>query len=440
MGAPIIPDRLLVLGLDGLDLDAPGEAALAHMPRLSALLVENRAVRFPTALPNNSIACWTSWFCGRGPGAHGMVDFVLPLDRTGTYRLTSSADRVAPALWEELSARGRRVVVYNVPGTYPATPVNGIMIAGAPVLSRRHLTFPDYLPPRIARRLDGYRDDLKFEVAGSDEDSCLAAASNMSQILSEHVEIASGLLAEPWDAFIAVLTMTDRLLHHFHHRLAPCTDDTKPCLCARAVADALARLDDFVGALVDEWRGKARIVLASDHGFQPCSWRWHWADALEKEGWFVRRADGTPASGDAIDVARADTERSLLWPSPASTMGLTFAPRVTAGERKRLAREIAARFSDVTAPDHETAVERVIDVDDIAAGPLRARFPDLLVVPRNGAIALTSRPGRTAFSPSPRSGTHTLYASCAIVGGKPDVALGFGNLFAAANLPAPGSA
>jgi predicted AlkP superfamily phosphohydrolase/phosphomutase len=71
-----------------------------------------------------------SFATGVNPGRHGIFDFVRRL--AGNYRLCliTSRDVKMPTLWRMLSDAGKRVAVINVPMTYPAEAVNGVMITG----------------------------------------------------------------------------------------------------------------------------------------------------------------------------------------------------------------------------------------------------------------------------------------------------------------------
>ncbi|MCZ7584528.1 MAG: alkaline phosphatase family protein [Deltaproteobacteria bacterium] len=152
---------LLILGMDGLDLAAPGEGAA-----LDALFVRPRdAVSRRDAadpLPNNSVALWNCWMSGADASRHGLPDFVVRAGDPGTMRLIQSSDRLTPPLWERAAAQGARCVVFNVPATYPATPVNGVMVAGSPIAARAGLTCPSPLPPALESRLTSHRSDLEF--------------------------------------------------------------------------------------------------------------------------------------------------------------------------------------------------------------------------------------------------------------------------------------
>lgn len=88
---------------------------------------------------------WSSIITGANPAEHGIFGFTdfAP----GTYRMTfpNFASLKAPAFWER-DGEGRSVIV-NVPATYPARELNGVLIAGFVALNLEKATYPQsWLP------------------------------------------------------------------------------------------------------------------------------------------------------------------------------------------------------------------------------------------------------------------------------------------------------
>jgi predicted AlkP superfamily phosphohydrolase/phosphomutase len=407
--------RLLILGLDGLNLSAPGSGALKWMPRLSDLLASRKVQDLPAIIPNNSVACWTSWFCGCDPSHHAMVDFVQHDPASGFYRLSDSSDRAAQVLWEMFGAKSKRCVVFNVPGTYPATSLNGVMIAGSPIRSRQHLTWPKPLNARLEKHLAAYRSDLEFDAPGKDDpkrDELMA--KSMVDIMIRHLNLTQCLLSEDWDLFIAVQTMTDRLLHHFYPVIFGQDDDENGI--SPIIESGFRRLDEFVEKTVTKWRDEAKIFIVSDHGFQPCLYEFHIADWLEQKALFVRKEEpGNSPGPNRFDVSSADHARSLLIPAPASSMGLRFNDSIveSKNQREEIIAELEKGLNELRAPDGQSAIDSLTPREKLYSGPHLSRLPDLLLQTRNGQIALTSKTGSELFTTPERKGMHSLRAYCA---------------------------
>ncbi len=123
--------RVIVIGMDGLS-----------WPVIDALLAEGRLPSFRQALQSGSDrilrsttppltpAAWSTLFSGLPPSQHRVFDFTAREAGSYRFRLCTSTDRQARMLWSLASDQGRKVVVLNVPMTYPPVEVNGIMVSG----------------------------------------------------------------------------------------------------------------------------------------------------------------------------------------------------------------------------------------------------------------------------------------------------------------------
>ena len=132
--------RTLIVGFDGATGDLCERwISEDRMPVLAGLMGDGSHGPMRSTLPSNSAVAWTSLSTGASPGRHGIFDFVLPRGTDYGYRVATREDRRVPALWSHASARGARVGIVNIPMTFPAEPVNGVMVSGmdAPQLDDR---------------------------------------------------------------------------------------------------------------------------------------------------------------------------------------------------------------------------------------------------------------------------------------------------------------
>ncbi|MCX6551437.1 MAG: alkaline phosphatase family protein [Acidobacteria bacterium] len=121
---------VIVVGLDAVDWDLldPLIASRA-MPNLAQLVREGDAGQLATLHPPLSPIVWTSMMTGADPVRHGVLDFVRLRPDTGDKEPITSSERKVPAIWNMASAAGKRVAVFGLWATYPAEPVNGLMVS-----------------------------------------------------------------------------------------------------------------------------------------------------------------------------------------------------------------------------------------------------------------------------------------------------------------------
>ena len=129
--------KVAVLGLDGVPFSLLQELfATGVMPRLAEVARSGSFMRMETSLPCVSSVAWTSFMTGKNPGGHGIFGFTDLAPGRIALRLPSFDDISSPVMWHV--AQGKRSVVVNLPFTYPARPLQGLLISGfvAPILER----------------------------------------------------------------------------------------------------------------------------------------------------------------------------------------------------------------------------------------------------------------------------------------------------------------
>ena len=153
-------NKLLIIGLDGatLDLIEPW-AKEGKLPVLAGLMQRGAYGRLKSVLPVLSSAAWTSFMTGMNPGKHGLFDFVKRAPNSYWLRPVNRSHIRSASLWKLLSSEGKRVVVVNVPMTYPPEQVNGILITGLGTPAYKTFTYPEDLSQVLVDR--GYQADLE---------------------------------------------------------------------------------------------------------------------------------------------------------------------------------------------------------------------------------------------------------------------------------------
>ncbi len=249
--------RVAVLGLDGVPfplLESLFDAGV--MPRLAEVARAGSFVKMRTSLPAVSSVAWTSFMTGTNPGAHGIFGFTDLKAGEIAVHLPSFDDVRQPALWNRLP--GRTSVVVNLPFTYPARPLEGVLVAGfvSPIFDRA--IYPPSLIPWLKSK--NYRIDVD-SVRGRQDPGFLI--EDLFDTLNLRGQVMMDLMeSNPWDLFVGVITGTDRLHHFFFDAFSDHAHRFH-----KDFLDYYRRVDACIGTLVERLQGRARLIVLSDHGF-----------------------------------------------------------------------------------------------------------------------------------------------------------------------------
>lgn len=263
----------MVIALDGATwaLARPWMEA-GHMPHLQQLVSDGVYADMHAELPPSSVPNWPAFMTGKNAGKHGCV-WWLKRDSAGRLdRVPIDARSVeGDTLWSYLSSLGKRVIVQNVPVTYPVEPVNGVLISG--LLTPRtaqDFVYPPELKAEVDRAVGGYRVYPRGNYARGREQIFLDALIGNIQ---QHTQAADYLLkTQPWDFFILVLGPTDEGAHKYWHYQDPQHHLYKASEAAK-FGDSLPKLymaaDAAIGQLRQNLGPNDTLIVMSDHGFGP---------------------------------------------------------------------------------------------------------------------------------------------------------------------------
>lgn len=378
--------KVVILGLDGVCWSQVQRlAAQGTMPRLGALTRDSFCGPMLSTRPEISPVAWTTFFTARPPGHHGIYGFTEFEPGSYQIRYNSSAQVRVPFIWDRLGLGNRRSVALNIPLTYPARPLAGIMVSGFVALDYDRAAYPGWVAQYL--RETGYRLEADFEKVRQDREAFLA---DLDQALGGRSRLLERFWPEDWDLFALVITDTDRLHHFFWQE----SEEDGPI--SEYFQDFFRRVDEIVGRVFDlagDLAGKENedvyLVMLSDHGFTGVKKEFHLNRWLAAQG-FQAQA-GPKSLALALDPTRIYLNRP-----PRFAQG-----RVSPAEISALSDRIRAGLMD------EPAVAGVISGQDIFAGPALALAPDLVVRPAPGYEFKAKFTPGPVYTPSPLQGTHT---------------------------------
>ncbi len=158
MGSGKRRKKVVVIGLDGVPHSFIQKMLQrGELPNFKALLSEGSLARMRSTIPCVSSVAWSSYMTGRNPGKHNIYGFVDRDPKSLDIYIPTSKNMGCQTLWEALGQQGKRVLVINVPLTYPPRPVNGILIGCFLCMNIDKVAYPKEISQTL--KTMGYRID-----------------------------------------------------------------------------------------------------------------------------------------------------------------------------------------------------------------------------------------------------------------------------------------
>ncbi|HET9209062.1 MAG TPA: alkaline phosphatase family protein [Thermoanaerobaculia bacterium] len=413
--APRHRPPLIVIGIDG------GEWKVIHrlwsegkLPNFKAIADRGVTAILHTAY-NSSPVIWTTIATGVRPDVHGITDFVVSTPRGDVP--VSSAVRKVPALWNMLSRTGRRVAVLGWWASWPAEPVNGVVLSDRALLDLDARVSPASYLPRF--QADLRAADADPGLFGNDE------AQRRDRVMARS---AARMVREGYDLILLYFRSTDIVSHNEWKYFEPKDFDPIAPREMAAHRDLVPRVyeavDQEIGRILAAAPRGSDVLVMSDHGFHSAHREEIKAlvdmDAiLERLGYLTRGEGG-------IDFART---RVYTYGSPdfERVKMLRFAlagrepgGRVRPEEREALRRRLEADLAAVT----NDRGEPVLFLRDVR--PNRGEDGDFAAIVRLPLVTPVLKVGGQPFPPALRSlgrisGTHTPSTHGIFLAAGPDI-------------------
>jgi len=413
---PVHGPPLIVIGIDGGEWKVIRRLwAEGKLPNLKAISERGVATTLHTAY-NSSPVIWTTIATGVTPPVHGITDFVVPTPQGDVP--VSSAVRKVPALWNMATRAGRKVAVLGWWASWPAEPVDGVVLSDRALLDLDARVSPaSYLPQ--------FRKDLR----AADADPGLFTGEEDQRRDRVMARSAARFVREGYDLVLLYFRSADIVSHNEWKYFEPEGFDPIDPRELAARRDRVPRVyeavDQEIGRVLAAAPPGSDVLVLSDHGFH-ASYREDVKalvdmDALlERLGYLGRRPDG------GVDFAKT---RIYTYGSPdfERVKMLRFAlagrepgGKVRPGEREalraRLEKDLASVTNERGEPVfflREAKPKRGEDGDFVAIVRLPLMTPVLKVQGRPFPPALRSL-GRI-------SGTHTPTTHGIFLAAGPDI-------------------
>ena len=267
-----VGNKVLIVGLDGatFDLILPW---IEHglLPNMKYLVQHGSWSQLISTIPMFTATAWSSFATGLNPDNHGILGF-FTREFPWNLRIVTSKDRKGEEFWVYLSKFGKKVIVLNVPLTYPPKKVNGILISGFPT----PLSADDYAyPPRIIEEIKSVlKEDYEVDISITYEEGLEEEfIQEVRRITEKQFKSAYYLLNKyPWDLFVIVFNGTDYLQHalwKYIDKNHPFHNKALSEKYYQALLEYYQYIDYIIGEFIKCLPKNAYIIIMSDHGFGP---------------------------------------------------------------------------------------------------------------------------------------------------------------------------
>ena len=260
--------RVMVIGLDGMTLKVLLPLAAAGKLPTFARLLQDGAHGVLRSVTNMATGpTWASFATGCRPAKHGILHDFHHHQDSYALRPTSGVDCRRAAFWEVASRAGKTVIVLNVPHTYPAEPVNGVLLAGIDAPSERVPGFAH--PPDIYRKLRKTAGDYIIDcglVSFVENGRVAEGAAAVERETEGRTRAAEHFMSDlNWDLLVVVYSLPDVWQHYYWHTLGETGESTGRDL----IHGGYELMDCHLARLLEHLPADGLVVLCSDHGFGP---------------------------------------------------------------------------------------------------------------------------------------------------------------------------
>lgn len=262
--------RVMCIGLDGATFDIIDPLLRKNkLPNLKKIIGEGSRGYLNSVISPFSPQAWSSFMTGVNPGKHGVFGFREKMHNSYSLQFVNNLCVKSKTLWKVLSEFGKKVIVINIPMTYPPEEVNGVLIGGmdSPGIAS-DFTYPPEVKSELLKVASGYT--VHLHVAGY-LDSNAKRRKALKEIFSmtEYREKAVLYFMEKydWDFFAVNFSATDQTQHHFWKYMV----NDGQSEFKDAIAHVYQRLDETIGKIVAQLDDSTTLFIMSDHGSGPVS-------------------------------------------------------------------------------------------------------------------------------------------------------------------------
>ncbi|HZR38200.1 MAG TPA: alkaline phosphatase family protein [Nevskia sp.] len=431
--------KTLFIGMDGctftvlneMTRDLPGEGVA--MPYLAGLMAKGVRAKLRSTPNPLTPPAWTSIMTGKGPGEHGVFDFIRAEDKGGDvyWTLYDSRDVDAEMIWSIASRAGKKIAALNFPLTAPPPKdTNGSIVPGfIPAKHLRRNSHPAGLFERIKQAIPGFDPkELAWDFDKEKQAMETLSDADMENWVRYHLPreeqwfaIAEYILQNDQPDLMAVMfDGTDKIQHQAWQFLDPGLVPAEPGDLYRRVRgvcrEYFGNVDRYIKRLVELAGPEAQVFFASDHGFTATVEVLRINSYLEDLGylkWAVNDGSEQALRREASDFANLDWSKTIAYCRTPSSNGIHIRvadkpgdPGIPAKDYNRVRDKLIEELKQLRNEDGEPVIVDVLKREDWFPGAHMKDACDLTLVLRdNGFVSIRNLKPAVVKRPGP-IGTH----------------------------------
>lgn len=366
-------EKVVVLGIDGVPFTLLNRFMdEGCMPNLSTLTKKGTFTSMTASIPDVSSTSWSTFMTGVNPGKHGIYGFTELQKNSYKWRFPNSGDIKSSTLWDIAGKNNKKSIVLNVPSTYPARKLNGILTAGFVALDLKKATYPESAYEYL--KGIGYKMDVDTQKARQSSDALAKDIDKTFDIRKN--AILHFLDNHEWDLFIGVITETDRLHHYLWNAL-----QNKEHPQYNFFLNFYRKLDSFIGEMYHRTGDDISFIILSDHGFTAIKKEVYINTWLKEKGYLKFRNEKPETFEDMLEESKIfalDPARFYIHLKDKYIYG-----SVNGSEYDSLRQKLKEELLSLVI-DGEKAIKTVLFKEDIYHGSLYDNAPDLVALPYEG--------------------------------------------------------
>jgi len=407
--------RTLFIGMDGAtftvlnDLTNPAEGEPV-MPFLARIFASGSRAKLRSTPNPLTPPAWVSLMTGRGPGHHGVFDFIRAEERGDEvfFTLYDSRDCRVETIWSIASRQGVRVAALNFPFTAPPQKdLNGFIVPG--FIPWRHLrrnSHPENVYDRLKQIPNFNAQELAWDFEQEKQSGDELSDHDREAWVSYHLprekqwfKVAEHLMREEAPELMAVLfDGVDKLQHQAWTFVDPAFQKGELSDFHKRMRELslsyFRQLDGFIEKLVTAAGPDVQVFFASDHGFTASTEIVRINSFLAEKGYVHWKELPAGEAGQRRDnsyFAYMDWSKTTAYCRTPSCNGITIrvarkpgesgiAPSEYQAVRARLIRDLE-EFKDPETG--ERIIAEIHKREDVFPGAAMTDAPDLQLVLRD---------------------------------------------------------